>query len=51
MKADPKKSEKLVKVAESALLSLVAAKLKDRDLFPDKTKEARKYLKKVKQVS
>ncbi len=40
--------QKLVTVPESGLLSLVAAKLRDRELFPQKVKTARKYLKKVK---
>lgn len=49
MKIKASKSSRLVKVSESALLSLVASKLKDRDLFPKKTNEAKKYLKKVKE--
>jgi hypothetical protein len=34
----------LVTIPESALLSLVAAKLKDRILFPEKIEEIKKYL-------
>ncbi|HEX9512509.1 MAG TPA: hypothetical protein VF939_18585 [Puia sp.] len=41
-------TKKLVKVPKSGLLSLVAAKLKDRDLFPEKNEEAKNYLKKAK---
>lgn len=39
-------SKQLVKVPESALLSFVASKLKDRVLFPKMIDEAKKYLKK-----
>jgi hypothetical protein len=42
------KSKELVKVPESGLLSLVASKLKDRVLFPNKIESAKKYLQKVK---
>jgi hypothetical protein len=38
---------KLVKVPKSALLSLVAARLKDRVLFPEKIEEVKKYLQKA----
>jgi hypothetical protein len=38
---------KLVKVPKSALLSLVAARLKDRILFPEKIEEVKKYLQKA----
>jgi hypothetical protein len=48
MKAKETKSTGLVKVPESGLLSLVAAKLKDRVLFPQKVEDAKKYLQKVK---
>lgn len=41
-------SKKLVKVPKSGLLHLVAAKLKNRELFPEKNEEARNYLKKAK---
>lgn len=47
MKAKETEKKELVKVTKSALLSLVAAKLKNRVLFPEKVEEARKYLKKV----
>jgi hypothetical protein len=40
--------KKLVKVSKSGLLSLVAAKLKDRELFPEKNEEARRYLQNAK---
>lgn len=48
MKTKETQSNKLVKVPESGLLSLVASKLKDRVLFPQKVEEAKKYLKKAK---
>ena len=48
MKAKETKSKELVKVPESGLLSLVASKLKDRVLFPQKIEDAKKYLHKVK---
>ncbi len=38
-------------VSESALLSLVASKLKGRNLFPEKVEAAKKYLQKVKIAS
>ena len=41
-------TKKLVKVPKSGLLSLVAAKLKNRELFPEKNEEAKNYLKKAK---
>jgi hypothetical protein len=50
MKAKGKKSTKLVKVSEPELLSLVASKLKDRELFPEKVEEAKQYLQKMKVV-
>jgi hypothetical protein len=50
MKAKAKKSKELVKVPESGLLSLVASKLKDRVLFPQKVEDARNFLQKVKTV-
>ena len=43
--------EKLIKVSESSLLSLVADKLKDKVLFPDKVERAKNYLKGVKNSS
>lgn len=45
MKPIEKKSEKLVKVKEATLLALVADKLKDRNLFPEKVEAAQKILK------
>jgi hypothetical protein len=41
-------NKKLVKGPESALLSLVADRLKDRVLFPEKIEEVKKYLKQAK---
>lgn len=48
MKAKVTKSKELVKVPESGLLSLVASKLKDRVLFPQKVEDAKKFLRNVK---
>ncbi len=48
MKPKVTRSQELVKVSESELLSLVASKLKGRVLFPQKVADAKKYLKKVK---
>lgn len=39
-----KSKDELVTIPKSALLSLVAAKLKDRILFPEKIEELKKYL-------
>ncbi|MBC7722673.1 MAG: hypothetical protein H7068_11655 [Pedobacter sp.] len=44
MKTKETTSKELVSVSEKALLSLVASKLKDRVLFPQKIAEAKKYL-------
>jgi hypothetical protein len=44
MKAKQDNNKKLVKVPESALLSLVADKLKDRVLFPEKVEQLKKQL-------
>ncbi len=41
------KSRKLVEMSDADLLSLAAAKLKDRELFPQKVENAKKYLQKV----
>lgn len=51
MKTKGTKSEELVKVPESALLSLVASKLKDRVLFPKKVEDAKKFLQNVKKAN
>lgn len=48
MKTKKTKSKKMVKVTEAGLLSLVAAKLKGKVLFPQKVEEAKSYLQKVK---
>ena len=50
MKAKDNKTTPLVKVSESALLSLVASNLKGRDLFPQKTELAKKYLQHAKMI-
>jgi len=44
MKAKENKKKKMVPVPKSVLLSLVAARLKDRTLFPEKIEEVKKYL-------
>ncbi|MGN6437348.1 MAG: hypothetical protein ACTHMM_12485 [Agriterribacter sp.] len=48
MQRKDNKDEKLVKVSEAALLSLVADRLKGRNLFPEKVEEAKKYLQNAK---
>ena len=48
MKSKVTKSKEMVKVPESILLTLVAAKLKNRNLFPKLTEEAQKFLQKAK---
>jgi hypothetical protein len=48
MKTKDNKANVLVKVPEAGLISLVAEKLKNRNLFPEKVENAKKYLKKVK---
>ncbi len=44
MKAKKNTDQIMVKVPEGALLSLVADKLKDRVLFPEKIEAIKKYL-------
>lgn len=48
MKTKGIKSKAISNTAEKSLLSLVASKLTDRVLFPEKTENAKKYLQKVK---
>jgi hypothetical protein len=45
---DKESTQKLVKVSESGLMSLVADKLKDKPLFEEKVESAKQYLKKIK---
>ena len=47
MKTKEFNTEKMVKVPQKGLLSLVASKLKNKVLFPDKLEEAKQYLRKV----
>lgn len=47
MKTKVNGTEKLVKVPQKGLLSLVADKLKDRVLFPEKVERVKQYLKNV----
>jgi hypothetical protein len=47
METEVKTDESLVRVPERGFLALVAAKLKDRNLFPEKVEEAKEYLRKV----
>ncbi|GAA3945511.1 hypothetical protein GO495_30745 [Chitinophaga oryziterrae] len=42
------KTDVLVKVPESELLSLASVKLKGRVLFPQRIEDAKKYLKNIK---
>ena len=48
MKTIEKDKENMVRVTEAGLLSLVASKLKDRLLFPEKVEEAKKFFSKIK---
>lgn len=50
MENKKKDQEGFVNIPEKDLLSLVAAKLKNRTLFPERLEEAREYLKKAKLV-
>jgi len=47
MKTKKEKLEKMVRVPESGLLSLVASKLKGRILFPDKVEDAKILVKNI----
>ncbi|ACU03303.1 hypothetical protein [Pedobacter heparinus] len=47
MKPKKKNKEKTVEVPEKVLLSLVAAKLRGRDLFPELTKRAKEFMEKA----
>lgn len=47
MKTKETNAQKLVKEPQKALLSFVAAKLKNRVLFPEKLEEAKQYLKNI----
>ncbi|WP_162946287.1 hypothetical protein [Chitinophaga barathri] len=51
MKTKENNSKNLVSIPENSLLALVAFKLKDRVLFPEKIEEAKKYLKNMKVVA
>lgn len=51
MKTKGTKSKELVKLPESDLLLLVAAKLKDRELFPQKVEDARRFLQNLKKAN
>ena len=44
----PEKKESLVTVSEAGILALVASKLKDVVLFPEKLEKAKEYLGKAK---
>ncbi|SMC88725.1 hypothetical protein SAMN04488524_3232 [Pedobacter africanus] len=41
-------SGKLIKISETALLSLIANRLHDRMLFPEKVEEAKRYIRSIK---
>ncbi|MBC7552711.1 MAG: hypothetical protein H7257_01900 [Taibaiella sp.] len=47
MKTKENNTEKLVKVPQAGLLSLVADKIKDKVLFPEKVERIKLYLKNV----
>ncbi len=51
MKSKELNAEKLVKVPQKGLLSLVADKLKDRVLFPEKVENIKHSLRKIKVVN
>jgi hypothetical protein len=51
MKKKAANSNDKVKISESGLLSLVASKLKDKVLFPQKVEAAKNYLSKSKLVN
>lgn len=48
MKTKEKNAEHMVQICESGLLSLVASKLKDRLLFPEKVEESKKFFTNIK---
>ena len=47
METKANNTEKLVKIHQKDLIYLLANKLKDTVLFPDKLKKAKNYMKKV----
>ena len=47
MKTKKPNNEKLIQISESALLSLVADRLKGRVLFPEQVESSRKFLRSV----
>lgn len=48
MKTKSTKSQGMIEISESALLSLVSAKLRGRVLFPRRVEDAKKLLKQIK---
>ena len=48
MKSKATKSKSLMSASERKALSLIAAKFKDKVLFPEKVENAKKYLKRIK---
>jgi hypothetical protein len=52
MKIDTKdhKTQSKVSVSKKGLLSLVASKLKGRNLFPEKVEDAKAYVRKLKKA-
>lgn len=49
MKAKKRNNDKLVEVSKSTLLALVADRLKDRVLFPEKVESSRKFIESIKE--
>lgn len=49
MRTKKRSTDKLVKISESTLLSLVADRLKDRVLFPEKVESSRKFIESIKE--
>jgi hypothetical protein len=48
MRTKKKNTGNLIKMSDTAFLSLIADRLKDRILFPEKIEEARNYIKSIK---
>jgi len=49
MKTKKKNTGKLITISESTFLTLVADRLKDRVLFPEKVEDARKFIESIKE--
>ena len=49
MRTKKTNTNKLIKVSQSTLLSLVADRLKDRVLFPEKVESSRRFIDSIKE--